>query len=564
MHKLASKLRYTLKWLIRGAAGFALIAVIFAAALPFLVEERAVKDGLVQSLSQWSGGPVSIHGPLRVKSFTSLSIEANGVHFGTTPRLSPIHQIDAKSVTAILRVQSLLRGRIEFKKVAVEAPRFVLNRRTAPSKPDHYSGLEMASAAAAFAELSRFGQLELRNCTFVAAGSERGAYSRAGVGTIGVTRSPDSSSFTLYLRDRGLEASFRGDLSHAGVMAIGAIQLKAAPGHPATEKIVAAIAPWEKGHGISIAGDLTWAGGRLSLDGATIGFDGRSAKGALTIATRHGRALTEGTLAYDTLEWMPAGPDGGSAGPGVTSVLRALIQAGLGGAGRADFDMRISAEHLRAGAYEAGPLAFALSSQADLLSIDIAELSIFGGKIAGRLDYDARHPNTLSVSASGSHLDSETLAGATAWPIAVGGPMSLRLALEVPLKDASPGQEAKAATGSFGIGFPTGGTLDGEVAKRLSEVFAHGKAPWELNSGSFPFTAASMEGAITPAAVALKFDGQASGNRFAGSLRIGTPSGQIAGKLTVSPDEEAGDMVPASAGSRRILPASGFLAPWRL
>ena len=74
---------------------------------------------------------------------------------------------------------------------------------------------------------------------------------------------------------------------------------------------MAAVAPWEKGHGISIAGDLTWAGGRLSLDGATIGFDGRSAKGSLTFATRHGRALTEGTLAYDTLEWMPAGNGGG-------------------------------------------------------------------------------------------------------------------------------------------------------------------------------------------------------------------------------------------------------------
>ena len=558
MHKLASKLRYALKWLIRGTAGFGLIAVMFAAALPFLVEDRAVRDRLVQSLSQWSGGPVSIHGPLRIKSFTSLSIEANGVRFEATPRLAPVGRIDAKSVTAILRVPSLLRGRIEFKKVAVEAPQLVLNRHAAPSKPDRYSGLEVAGTAAAFAELSRFGQLELRNCTFVAASGERRAYSRVSAGTIGVTRSPDSSGFTLYLRDQGLEASFRGDLSHAGAMAIGAIQLKAAPGHPAAEKIVAAIAPWEKGHGISIAGDLTWAGGRLSLDGAAIGFDGRSAKGALIIATRHGRALTEGTLAYDTIEWMPAGADGGSAGTSVTGALRALIRAGLGGAGRADFDMRISAEHLRAGIYEAGPLALALTSRADLLSIDIAELSIFGGKIAGRLDYDTRHPNTLSVSASGSRLDSEALAGAAAWPIAVSGPMSLRLALEMPFKDAPLAPEAKAATGSFDLAFPAGGTLDGEVAKRLSEAFGHGKAPWELNSGSFPFTAASMEGTITPAAVALKLDGEASGNRIAGALRIARPGGQIAGKLTVRPEEDASEMAPVSSGAASATSSIGL------
>ncbi len=550
MHNLASKLRYTLKWFLRGAAGIGLIAVMFAAALPFLVEDRAVKDGLVQSLSEWSGGPVSIRGPLRVKSFTSLSIEAGDVRFGATPRLSPVSRIEAKSVTAILKVQPLLRGRIEFKKVTVEAPRFVLNRRAAASGQDRFSGLEMVRAAAAFAELSRFGQLELRNCMFVTAGGEPGAYSRAGFGAIGVIRSPDSSNFRLYLRDLGLEASFRGDLSQDGDSAAGTIQLKAAPGHPAAEKILAAIAPWEKGHGISVAGDLTWTGGRLSLDGATIGFDGRSAKGALTVGTRQGRALTEGTLAYDTLEWMPTGPDDGSAGASAATAFRALIPAGLGGAGRADFDMRMSAEHLRVGAYEAGPLAFALSSQAGLLSIDIAELAVFGGKIAGRLDYDAKQPDTLSVSASGHHLDSEALAGAAALPVAVSGTMSLRLALQMPLKDTAPGQEAKAATGNFAIVFPSGGTLDGEVAKRLSEVLARGSAPWELNSGSFPFTAASVDGVVTPAGAALKFNGEAGGAHIAGALRIAAPGGQITGKLTVSPSEGSSAVVAAPSRAR--------------
>ena len=55
--------------------------------------------------------------------------------------------------------------------------------------------------------------------------------------------------------------------------------------------------------------------------------------------------------------------------------------------------MRISAEHFRAGPYEAGPLALALTSRSGLLSIDIAELAIFGGKISGRLDYDFRASN---------------------------------------------------------------------------------------------------------------------------------------------------------------------------
>ncbi len=115
MYELAPKLRYVLRWLIRGAACLALFAAIFALALPLLVEDRTVRDGLVHSLSQWSGGPVTVHGALRIESFTSLSIEADGVSFTATPRLSPIDRIDAKSVTAVLKVQSLVWGRIEFK-----------------------------------------------------------------------------------------------------------------------------------------------------------------------------------------------------------------------------------------------------------------------------------------------------------------------------------------------------------------------------------------------------------------------------------------------------------------
>ncbi len=150
MYEAALKFRSALRWLARGAAFLFVIAAMFALALPFLVEDRTVREGLVKSLSQWSGGPVSIHGALRIASFASLSIEADGVSFSGTPRLSPIGRIDAKSVTAILKLPSLLRGRIEFKKVAIRQPRFVLNRRIAPSKLDFF-GPETADAAIAFA-----------------------------------------------------------------------------------------------------------------------------------------------------------------------------------------------------------------------------------------------------------------------------------------------------------------------------------------------------------------------------------------------------------------------------
>ncbi len=355
--------------------------------------------------------------------------------------------------------------------------------------------------------------------------------------------------FTLDLRSQGLDAYFHGSLEKAGNTATGSIRLNVAPEHPAAEKISAVLAPWERGHGVSIAGDVVRAGGRLSLDGATIGFGSHSAKGSLAFATRQGRALTEGTLAYDTLEWMPAGQDGAAESGGAAGPLRALIAASARGEERTDFDMRISAEHFRAGAYEAGPLALALTSRPDMLGIDLAELAIFGGRIAGRLDYDFRRPAMLTVSANGTRLDSEALAGAAALPVAISGPVTFLLALDIPFKERPLSQEVKAATGSFGIEFPAGGTLDGEVASRLSEAFAHRQVPWGLDASSIPFATAKIDGAITSGKVALKLDGEAGGSRVAGSLQIAVPGGQVSGTLVMTPDEGTGDKTPSSSGA---------------
>ena len=110
-------------------------------------------------------------------------------------------------------------------------------------------------------------------------------------------------------------------------------------------------------------------------------------------------------------------------------------------------------------------------------------------------------------------------------------PLKSSLGVGNPFQGSPARSRAEAATGSFGIVSPAGGTLDGDVSKRVNGAFALGNNPCGLNSGSFPFTAASMDGMVAPGGVALKLDGEAAGNRIAGSLRIATPGGKIAGKL---------------------------------
>jgi AsmA protein len=211
-----------------------------------------------------------------------------------------------------------------------------------------------------------------------------------------------------------------------------------------------------------------------------------------------------------------------------------------------DLDMRISAEHFRAGPYEAGPLALALSARPDRFSIDIAELALFGGTVTGRLDYDSAHPASLSLNASGTRLSSQALTGALGWPFSVSGPVSVRLALELPFKGSPAAADIRAATGRFAIDFPAGGALEGDISRNLSTALSQREILWGLGSSSFAFTAASIEGVTEPAGIAVRIDGESAVGRIGGSLRITSPDNAISGTLSLT---DAPETVPLPEGA---------------
>jgi hypothetical protein len=538
MYKLALKFRYALGWAAIGLAVPAVAGAILASALPLLVKDRTVREGLIRSLSEWSGGAVTVNGPLRLASFTSLSVDANDVTFSSTPRLSPLSRIHARTVTAVLRLPALLLGRIEFKKVAVEQGNFVFRRQAAASK-FNITGFSTAAEAVARADLSRFERIELRDCSFFIAEDVHRPYERYSAEWAAIASRATAPPFTLTLREHGFEALFRGDIGLSKQKASGFLRLEAPSGHPAAEKIIAAIMPWEKGHGVSLEGNLTWTGSRASLDGADIAFGDHSAKGSLAFGFRHGRALMEGTLAYDKLEWMPSPEEAQDASAG--EPLKAMNFSGAGNERTADLDMRISAELVRAGAFEAGPLALALSARGQSVSVDIAELEVFGGTVSGRLDYDYSRPDALTLNATGSRLSSQALTNAVGLPFAASGPVMLRLALDIPLKDKPLAQEIKAAAGSFGIVFPAGGTLDGEAPERLIAAFERQNLPGGAGTSSFLFDQATIEGALAPSGANLNIGAESSGGHVAGSLHIALPGNEVSGTLTLTPGEAAQD-----------------------
>ncbi len=527
MYQIAGKIRYVLRWLGLMACGFVIAALAFAAVLPFLVDAEAIRVALSNKLSAWSGGPVVISGPLRIASFANLSVEASGVD--SAPADGPIRSARAESVTAVLRISSLLRGKLDFKKFIVAAPRIVL-RRGFPEAIQKSYGLGAARLALALSARSPFAFVELIDPTFIFTERAKGAYERAQLRRVRlrketaaaistgvfVTNAPGAGSgvYALDVTSERGAASFRGECAAACQTAFGTLHLRAAVDGGGAKAILGAMAPWERPDTIALSGELNLSRRRASLDNAAISFGDHAAKGSVALDMTGLRPRLEGTIAYDTLDVTALPFDSGDIDRPV------------------DFDLRVSAEHFRDGSLETGPLALALTATPGRLSVDIASVALFGGHASGRLDVSREKPGVLSVRGSGSRLDASALASAAELPLGFSGPITLQAALTLPLNQ--PVEGMGAATGTFTIRFPIGGSIEGEVAHTLSAALAEQDLSWVFRGSSFPFTVASIDGTVGPGGIDLKVEGQSGEKGIGGSLRVDFPGAVVSGTLLAS------------------------------
>src|SRR5258706_13455744 len=178
MYQIAEKSRYVLRWLVFVGAGLAFAGVAVVSFVPLLMEARAVRESFVRSLSEWSGGPVIVEGPLRIASFAMFSIEAEGVRLPAGKRFYPIDRVEAKTVTAIASVSSLIRGKLEFKRIVIASPRLVFKRDVGSDYGTCSCGMETANVALTLAARSPFPDLELRDPVLFAAYGARKPYRR--------------------------------------------------------------------------------------------------------------------------------------------------------------------------------------------------------------------------------------------------------------------------------------------------------------------------------------------------------------------------------------------------
>ncbi len=547
MYQIVRKARYVLRSLGLVAGGLVIAALASAAFLPFLVDAEAIRVALSKNLSAWSGGPVVISGPLRIASFANLSVEASGVDFKSAPKEGPIRSARAEFVTAVLRISSLLRGKLDFRKFIVASPRVVL-RRGFPEAIQKSYGLGAARLALALSARSPFADVELLDPMFFFTGSAKGAYERAqlrrvrlrkeAVASIStgvfVANAPGAESgvYALDVTSEGFAASFRGQCASACQTAFGTLHLTAAVDDGGGKAILHAMAPWERPDTIALSGELNWSRRRASLDNAAISFGDHAAKGSLALDMTGVRPRLEGTIAYDTLDVTPVLTAETRTSPSEIRRPVALPFASGDVDRPVDFDLRVSAERFRGGSLDTGPLALALTATRDRLSVDIASVALFGGRASGRLDVNREEPDVLLLRGSGSRLDASALASAAQLPLGFSGPITLQAALTLPLHQ--PAEDMGAAAGTFTIRFPLGGSIEGEVARTLSAALTEQDLSWVFRGSSFPFTVGSIDGTVRPGGIDLKVEGQSGEKGIGGSLRVDFPGAVVSGTLLAS------------------------------
>lgn len=564
MYQIAQKSRYVLRLCVIAAAFLLLAGFTVASLLPLLMEGRAIRESFERSLSAWSGGPVIVEGPLRIASFATFSIEAEGVRLPGGTRFYPLNRVDAKSITAIASLSSLIRGKLEFKRIVISSARFVFKRGSASGDNASSFGMETANRALSLAARSPYPDFELRQPLFFAASGAHKPYQRVAldqirVGKRSLTESPiagsEKAALDFYAKAAGFELFFNGELDQPDETASGVLRVKVAAENETAKAIAAATAPWELGNSVVVTGDLSWSRDRLALDSAVMSFGDHSAKGSLALAVAKGRALLEGTLAYDSLDVTPVA-EGGGAGLSGSRPLTALSFAQLGKDRGLDLDLRLSAELFRAGGLQAAPLAVALTSQHERFSADIAELGLFGGNVTGRLAYDPAQPGVLSVSASGSRLDSRALSASLGLPLSVSGMVAVNAGVTFPLSENA--EASKTTSGSFTLNFPAGGSLDGEVSQKLSAALMHQTGLWGLRASYFPFTSAALDGTFKPGALELKIGGESGNSRIDGVFHVAYPGALITGALEINPVQDMTETQISQTG------ASDATAPAKL
>ena len=388
------------KWLL---AGFLVILLAgLALVLPGqLSTPPELRDRVAASLSEWTGGTVTLTEPLRVRYFPP-SLQG-GLVLSNATKLPTIQTITAPDFKVSLGFPALLTGRIKLDALQLGKPTISLRAQLGDRPEEAPTPALLTSLLEAMpmetvrirrgAIISENGKRLIRKLDVRL--NSRGAKGALAVlgsfvfngesvafaldsGKITKTDTAHSAPVTLKLTSRPLRARFSGTVRlDSDLEGTGEMEAELPDARHFLDWVGVALPEGESLKNVTASGTAHWSGPTLTFDDGTFAFDGNEAIGLFAV-TAGARPRIDGTLAFESLTLDPyIHIEPREEGLFDWAVLKYL-----------DADLRLSAGELSAESVKLGRVGFTIHAQNGKISSEIGELHMCGGQVAGRLELD--------------------------------------------------------------------------------------------------------------------------------------------------------------------------------
>lgn len=444
------------KWLLVGLAMVAAGAV--AVLLPRqLGTPSELRDRVAASISDWTGGTVTLTEPLSVRYFPP-SLRG-GLVLSNLTGLPAIESITATDFRVTLDLSELLMGRIKLDALRLGKPIITVDVEKIGNASEQPAGTLLAAAltnppveairirrgtikSATGDPLIRKFDIRLtargRYGAFTAVGDFR--FNREDVafsidsGRIDETEDGKTAPVTLKVTSNPVTAQFSGTV-HAvnGLEGDGEMDANVPDARRLLIWFGVPLPEGDSLKNVAASGSVHWSGSTLTFDDGDFELDGNEAVGlfALTVGAR---PRVEGTLAFESLVLDPY--------LGRVEDERLFEWVLLK---HLDADLRISAGEMTAAGLKIGRGGFTVNAKDGMVSGEVGELDLCGGHGSGRITLDLSRPRSeASLDGTLSNIAIE--------------PCLRPFALGVPL----------AGVGTLKVNFSTGGTTRSALVRGLT------------------------------------------------------------------------------------------------
>lgn len=400
------------------------VALLLALLSPSLLDADKLGKQITARLTIWTGGKVTVTGPVRLTYFPAITLEADGITIKEPQHLPMLREVNAKTMRVELSPWSVMVGSGGISRLTLMEPRVTLASRdneqdsaashlltTVQATPLARLSLVSAEIRPADGSAPLIKDLDAEIDLSVSGAMDgQGRFSWRGerlaytfdTGDPAIEGNTAKAPLRLSLTTPMIAATMSGEAAVAdGLQLNGKLDL--------TIPRLRAFAAWmgvpvSQGNGLGelkAAGAFRWHGDRLDFDDGAFVLDGNAAQGALAINFGGERPALVGTLALQRLTLAPylTPPASASVTAGDRTIafepsLLRLIDA----------DLRLSTGEVQAVAFVLGQTALSLHLADGALGADFSVLNICEGKADGRIEVNAANlvPRLrLAASATG-------------------------------------------------------------------------------------------------------------------------------------------------------------------